>query len=157
MSVTRHTIAIEKIRSDKDTHFSGALAQNAIELENLSFPADWGTVGIQECVIEGITIQADQNLEWDVFIWATDGHSDTDLDLDKFIDFTNFATTDGKQIAGAGQYYYSSPSNLSIPYRDDDKTSELHVGLVNKSATAKNAGATGEVVVEFHVRPVYGV
>jgi len=80
------------------------------------------------------------------------------LDVDTFVDYFNYATTTGKRIAGAGQYYYASPSNnLDIAYRDADKSGKLHVLLVNRSATAKNAGATGEVKLRFVVRPIYGV
>lgn len=145
---------IAYLDSDKDTHFSGALAQNAIEFENITFPSYW--IGIKECIIEGISIQSDQNLEWDVMLFSKSSAEDTDLDLDTFIDFFNFPSTSGKQIAGAGQYYYAFPANImAIPYRDEDIKSQLHVGLVNRSATAKNAGATGEVKIRFALRPIY--
>ena len=149
---------IQYIKSDKDTHFSGALAQNAAEVEALNFPTDWVTLGISDIIIESVSIQSDQNLEWDVMLFSTDGTTDTDLDLDTFTDFFNFATTSGKQIGAANQFYYSSPSNnLQIPYKNTQNRSKLHVALVNRSATGKNAGATGEFTVEFAVRPVWGV
>ena len=150
--------ALQYVISDKETHFSGALAQNVVEIESIDFPTDWGIVGINETIIEGVSIQSDQNLEWDVFIFATSDTTDTDLDLDTFTDFFNFATTSGKQIAGTNQFYYSSPANfMAIPYRDSDNSSKLHVALVNRSATSKNAGATGEITIKFAVRPVWGV
>ena len=31
---------------------------------------------------------------------------------------------------------------------------ELHIALVNLSATAKNAGDTGDILIDFVVRPV---
>lgn len=158
MVATRGTLGIEYIRSDKDTHFTGALAQHAIEIEALSFPAMWGSAGIEECIIEGITIQFEQaDLDWDIFLFTTSGNQDTsDLDLDTYLDYFSFTT--GIQIAGANQFYYASPSNtMSIPYKDADNTQKLHVGLVNRSATAKNAGATGEIVVQFAVRPIHGI
>ena len=149
---------VQYIKSDKDTHFTGSLAQNAVEIEVLDLPTDWVTLGISDIIIESISIQSDQNLEWDVMLFSTDGTTNADLDLDTFTDFFNFATTSGKQIGATGQFYYSSPSNnLQIPYKNSDNESKLHVALVNRSATAKNAGATGEFTVEFALRPVWGV
>jgi len=37
------------------------------------------------------------------------------------------------------------------------RSKKLHVGLVNRSATGKNAGATGEIRVRFGIRPIFGV
>ncbi len=146
-------IGITYIRSDKDLHFTGALTENSAEHEDLDFPSDWEKTNINEILIQGITIQSDQNLEWDIFIWSKDSKDDSDLDVDTFIDFMNFPATIGKQIAGTGQYYYSL-SNLSIPYQDDGRQSKLHCSIVNRSSTAKLAGATGEVVVVFAASPV---
>lgn len=158
MTVHRDTLALEYIVTDKDTHFTGALAQNAIEVESIDFPADWSLLESHEIVIESIVVQSDQNLEWDIYLWSTSDYNETNLDADRFIDSFNFPTTAGKRIAGAGQYYYSAPSNnIMVPYKDEDRTSKLHIGLVNRSATAKNAGATGEIVVKIAARPVYGV
>ena len=149
-------LRIEYIESDKDNHFTGALTTNSMEVESLSFPSDWSTTERHECIIEGITLQSDQNLEWDVFIWAKSTAEDTsDIDLDEYLDFFNFVKTTGKQIAGSNQYYYPSLSNnVRVPYRDKDLSSKIHVGLVNRSATAKLAGATGEVKIRIVVRPI---
>lgn len=154
---TEYKTEIVILRSDKDTHFTGGLAQDAMETESINFPSDWRTAGINSCIIEGISIQSDQNLDWDVVIFSGSEFDNTDLDLDKAIDYTSFANTVGKQVGGAGQYYYPLASSpFKIPYVDEDRSGKLHVGLVNRSATAKNAGATGEVVITFILRPVWG-
>lgn len=153
MNVTTDTVGIEYIRTDKDTHFTGGINQNAKEDESINFPTDWGSLRINECVIEGIAIQSDQNLEWDVFIWTGSEYDNTDLDTDVFLEYVNFSTTSGKQIAATNQYYYAI-TGLEIPYKDADNTRKLHSSLCNRSATAKNAGATGEVVITFMVRPI---
>lgn len=141
--------------SDKDTHFTGVLAQNAIENESIDFPDLMGGVGVTDIIIEGISIQSDQNLEWDIILWSDDSYNTTDLDTADMVDYFNFPAASGKQIAGANQYYYPLPANyISIPYRSKD--SKMHVGLINRSATAKNAGATGEVKVRFMIEPVLG-
>ena len=154
----RDELAIVFLDTDKDTHFTGGIALNAMETESVAFPADWGKTNIDECIIESVVVQADQNLEWDIFIWSKAEFDNTDLDLDKFTDYINFPVTSGKRIAGANQYYYASPANnVKIPYRDQDRTQKIHIGLVNRSATAKNAGATGEIKLRLGIRPVYGV
>ncbi len=138
--------AIEYIRSDKDTDFTGAIAQDAQEQGNITgLSRNKGT-------IESISIQSDQNLEWDVFLFVSDTFENTDLDLDRFVEFANFPVSSGKQIAGANQFYYSL-TGLGIPYRDEDSSLELHIALVNRSATAKNAGATGEITITVGFRP----
>lgn len=159
MASSRFTQRIAIIRSDKDTHFSGALAQNAAEQEALAFP---GNLRTNELIIEAVTVQSDQNLEWDLVLWKAVAGANADLDLDNFVDYINFPATSGKQIAGAGQYYYASAASLAIPYKDEgaaDKATNasVHCSLVNRSVTGKNAGATGEVVVTLFVRPVYGI
>lgn len=145
------------IDSVAGTHFTGALAQNAIESESIDFPDLLGSVGVHDVIIEGVTVQSDQNLEWDVFIWSKNTYNTTNLDTAELVDYFNFPAANGKQIAGANQYYYPLPANeVSVPYRDEDNTGKLHISLVNRSATSKNAGATGEVTIRVIVRPIFG-
>lgn len=145
-------IPVYVVWTDKDSHFTGSLAQNAMEVENISgLPFQSGT-------IVGVVIQSDQNLDWDVFVWGKDELDNTDLDLDTFLGHAKLVVADGERIAGAGQYYYDTATASGYAFRgirfaDLDKTRELHVGLVNRNATAKNAGATGEVRVGFVVVP----
>ena len=148
-------------RSDKDTHFTGGLAQNAGEFETLSRTSGNPYPASNRFIIEKIAVQSDQNLDWDVVLWSGAAADATDLDADLFVEYEAFATTAGKQIAGANQFYYAT-SGLSIPYIDGDverrsNSPQVHVTLVNRNAAAKNAGATGEVVVVITMRPVYGL
>lgn len=146
------TNPIVYIRSDKDIHFTDSIAQNAKEDESIDFPNEIRRTN--EVIIEGIAIQSDQQLEWDLFIWSGAEYDNTDLDLDKFVEYVNFPSTSQKQIGGTGQFY-TAKTGLAIPYRDCDGTHKLHCSLCNRSAVSKNAGATGEVVVTFMVRPIY--
>ena len=135
------------IRTDKDTHFSGAIAQNAKEDENLT-----GLLN-NKCRITGVSLQSDQALDYRVIFWKTDGFDDTDLDDDTFcgeveVDLPFY----GYQIGGANQYYLDV-RGLEIDYEDEDASNELHVSLMNLSATGKEAGAIGEVVVEIYYEP----
>ena len=47
----RSTLGVRYVDSVETTHFTGALAQNAMELESLNFPSDWGTIGVSLRVI----------------------------------------------------------------------------------------------------------
>ena len=140
------------------THFTGALAQHAIESESIAFHDDLVNLGINDVLIESITIHADQNLDWDIYLWRDSNYEEAVLDNAEFIDYFNYANASGKQVAATGPFYYASPSNnLDIPYVDLDRTSKLHISLVNLHATAKNAGATGEVVIKVDYRPLWGI
>lgn len=134
---------LNTIRSDKDTHFTEAIAQNAKEDENIA-----GLLS-NNIRITKVAIQSDQQLDYRLIFWATDQFDNTDLDVDDFMAEREMdLTAYGFRIAGANQWYMEL-DNLGIQYSDDDATHELHISLQNLSATGKNAGATGEVVVEI--------
>jgi len=158
MSSGKDTLGIRYVDSDESSHFTGALVENAIELESIDFPSDWKTIGLGECIIESATVQSKQNLDWDLWIFSSSSGNSATLGDDGFIDGFSFPKTSGLRIAGANQYYYSSPSNhLAVPYYDEDRSSTIHIALINRSAVAKFTGATGEVKVRLMVRPIYGI
>ena len=135
---------IFSIRTDKDVHFTGAILQNAKEDENLT-----GLV-TNKIRISGISLQADEQLDYRVIFWSKDIFDDTDLDLDAYLgeaelDLTNF----GFRIGGANQYYLDL-RGIDIDYEDKDATRELHISLMNLSAAAKTAGGNGEVIAEIY-------
>lgn len=136
---------IHRVRSDKDTHFTTSLAQDALDIEDL------GTVQNPSKVIR-VTVWSDQNLAWDVVLFRTSsGQPATDADLDTMTDWVSFAAGDGVRFNSTGLYRYSV-SGLDLRYAGDNNT--LYLGLVNRSATSKNAGATGEVVIELEFESV---
>ncbi len=141
---------ITPIETDKDTHFTTELTQGAMETESIAMSADMIAIGIDRLVIIGLALQVSRNLEYDVIFWRTSGHDNTDLDLDKALGYVNFSRSDGKQVVGANQYRYPS-ENLKIFYRDEDQTSKIHVGLVNRSTITKEAGDT--ISLTFFVVP----
>jgi hypothetical protein len=137
-----------RIRTDKDVQFTGALVTNATENEDI-------VVGFAEAelhlTLTAITVVSDQNLAWELDFWDSSLFgSSSNMDADGFIGFWAFNATDAVRVAGAGSYRYYI-DGLQIPLTDADKTATLHVGLVNRSATSKIAGASGEIVVTFHV------
>jgi len=127
------------VRSDKDVEFTGALVQNAMELES------YGTIPTPKVVITGLTILSDQNLSWRIIFFGDSGADDTDADLDTMVASFDLIDTTGFQIAGAGLFRYSL-SGLEFRYAPEGR--QLHVGLMNLSAGSKNAGVTGEIVLE---------
>ncbi len=146
--------AFEITSTDKDTDFEGAANDGVALEEDISFPSDWVTTGMQTVEIINITIQSDQNLQWDISLYATDAHGNTDLDLDKIVTTVNYATTDAIQTAGAAQWRYDkNPTFRPFIYIDEDNTSEFHITLIPRGGN-KNAGGTGEVVIKIHAVPI---
>ena len=140
------------IRSDKDLAFTDALIEDAREDESLAFPNEIGRSN--EVLIETISIISKENREWDVYLFTKSGFSNADLDLDNFLTVVKFTEVSGNQIATAGSFYYSQ-ALLAIAYKDLDATSKLHISLVNRGIGTKTAGAAGEIILLFGVRPVY--
>lgn len=139
---------IEIVSTDKDTHFTGSIAINTQEKENLT------GLATNRYMIRGVNIQSDQLLKYRLVFWGSDTFDSTDLNLDTYIDDVELDMTVSPafRINNTGQYYLNV-GDLQIIYEDYDGTRELHIGLQNESATAKNAGATGEVQLDIKMSP----
>lgn len=136
-------IPFHTLRSDKDDHFTGAIAQNAVEEESLT-----GLIS-NKVTITGVVILSDQQLNYRVILYSTDAFANTDLDVDALFNEVEFDLPGyGWRIAGTGKYCMVI-TGLEIDYIDEDATKELHVALQNLSATGKTAGGDGEVVLRF--------
>ena len=133
---------IYTVSSDKDLHFTDALTKNAVERENIT------GLRSNRIRISKISIQADQQLLFELLLYGTDLFEEADLDKDRFIASVEFnlpkygfqQTTDQWRL---------DIEDLNIDYVDVDETKEVHVVLRNLSPTSKNAGATGEVKINF--------
>jgi len=70
---------IHTIRSDKDVHFTGSLAKNASESENIT--------GLQcdKIVITSVAIKSKQSLRYRLHFFSRDGFTNSDLDSDAFL------------------------------------------------------------------------
>lgn len=132
------------INSDKDVHFTGAIAENDIEEENIA-----GLLS-NKITITNVAIQAKENRSFDVMLFGKDIFADTDLNVDTFQSVIHLdIPTHGNQIGGANQYYLSNFCGLSVDYEDEDGTKELHIALRCRTAAGKTAGAVGEVKLTF--------
>ncbi len=140
------------LSTDKDVHFTGAIALNAIEYEDI--------VGLttNKITIKGVNIQAQEAMFYTLWLWKSIGHANVDIDVDSFREFVNLdVATSGKRIAGAGQWYLQT-TGLNILYEDDDPPSTtgkytLHIGLMVSAGAGKSAGAAGECQLDISYSP----
>ncbi len=129
------------LRTDKDDHFTTALAQNAIDLETVD------KLKITAVVISRVTIWSVENLDWDVmFFRNATSQPSADADLDSMVDWVRLPGSEAVQVTGSTLFRYSV-SGINIRYQPDDGAA--HIGLVNRSVAAKSAGAGGELVIEL--------
>lgn len=129
------------------TGYSGACVQNAM------IGADLAGLASNKIRIKRVKVQSIQSLDWQFFYFKTaTPWINADLDLDGFCGKTTFDAETGEQIAGANQYYYDS-GKTDVVYEDLTGTFNLHAGLINRSPTAKLAGATGYLIGEFEYEP----
>ena len=133
---------IYTISSDKDLHFTSQLVKNAVEREDLT------GLRSNRIRISKISIQADQQLLFEVLLYGTDAFEEADLDDDRFVASVelNLPTYGFQQTENQWRL---DVENLNIDYIDVDSTKEIHVVLRNLSPTTKTAGADGEVKLEF--------
>ena len=165
-----------RVASDATLHFRGTCAQNAMITETLDMkPLGLGAGGVCRARLRSLVIISVQNLAWGLYFWGSRTFQPPPvlavptpqaLNLDTFRGFWEFGATDAKQIAGTGQYYYYI-DGLDIPYADADQgpgtgpwnpaiMGFLHVGLVNRSASAKTAGDAGALVIHCGFEPTLG-
>jgi hypothetical protein len=145
---------IARIRTDKDVHFTGALATGAYEEENIET-----ALSCKKMAVLQAEMLSDQNLDYELWFFSKDTYDDVNLDDDAFLGKLDFdLATDGYQYGGSGKYYLSHEYAQPLILIDDDVGSgqgaEIHVALMNRDAVSKAAGGTGEVVVILTVEPV---
>ena len=129
----------EWLEIDGDTYFTDALIQDASENENLTIDRD-------EITLLNISLYAIEQLKYRMWFYSRDTFAANDLL--GYIDF-DLPTTGITKVIGATTYYYYNISDVDIPYRDADETSELHIQIENKSVAAKTAGAAGKVQISI--------
>jgi len=139
----RHrTKGIFAIRSDKDTHFTGAVAVGITENESLA--------GLEsdKITILRVLVTSVENLAFTIAFFGANTFQDTDIDLDAYTGEVQFVAADGVRMNAAGfpQYYYDSGA-LEMPYIDALNSGTLNVAYVCRDAAGKQAGVLGSVVV----------
>lgn len=147
---------IIQVRTDKDIHFTGALAQNAQATENI-VPAASIAAGLHcRSRLRSIGITSKENLSWEIALYGTDQfNSPTDMDSVIRYGWWTFDAASATRVAATGNYYYYV-DGLDVAYRDADQTGEIHLALINRSAAGKTAGADGEIVIVLGLDPTQG-
>ncbi len=143
------------IVSLKGSNFTEGLAQWVASAMN-NRPL-WPSSGSRRFLIRAIEVLARENFGPELNFFSTAAGFTTDPATDTAIARFGFIATMGEQIGGAGLWRYYV-DGLAIPYVDLDTVNTgtpptLHVILQNISATAKTAGAPGEIVVTVYVEP----
>lgn len=127
------------LQTTTTTHYTGALAEGAVEIE--TFP---GLRGDGQGEITAIEIESLQNLDWQVEL----------LDQSNAIKHATrliAANATEYTISGVKKYYYSvTDLNIPIPFEAGYNT--VLIGLRNMSSTAKTAGAAGAVKVTLVIQ-----
>jgi len=109
---------------------------------------------VLRCRLKSIRILSVQLLPWEVQLYrSATGIGGAVIDTESFVGLWSFTGSgnsgDGSQATGDTFYYYYV-DGLDVPYEDADRSSQIHVRLVNRhAATAKIAGAGGAVAIEF--------
>jgi len=135
------------VRTSSSVEFTDALITNAAENENIVLPSALSGVGGNATnIVRAIQIVATENLAYELDFYGTDAFNSATPNLNRFLGLWAFAASDGTRVAGTGLYRYYI-DGLDIPLWDYDKTGEMHVALVNRSAAAKTAGAGGALTV----------
>jgi hypothetical protein len=150
------------VRTDPATQFLAACAQNAALTENLIQGSGAGQIdgsvaggNTVRSRLRALLVMSAQNLAWEVVLWGKDTFNTGAIETQYPLAQWAFAAGDGTQIGGAGLYYYYV-DGLDMPYSDLDRTGELHLMLVNRSAGAKNADAAGAVLIQLQLEPTSG-
>lgn len=153
------------LRSNAATDCTGVLFQNEacnISLKLHGQVAPGVSPRADEVLIRSITILSIQNLAWDINIYTKDTRNTEDIDADTFLDYVSFTAANGLQTTpnvGGTAYRYQS-RDLNIRYRDMDAveetstTSEIHLQIVNRSTSFKEADASGKIVVIVTAEPI---
>lgn len=129
------------LRSLKGTHFTTAIAQNAIDIEAIASAQ-------KELVVSSISIWSVQNLDWDImFFKSISSQPSSDPDLDTMTGRFLFSNTTAVQVAGAGLFRHFLGG---LDFRYSTNTGNFNIGLINRHATGKEAGATGYFVIELN-------
>jgi len=105
-----------RIRSDKDLHFTTAIAANGgIEEEDIIFPSR-----AKKCAVVHASIQADEALNWELWLASRSMKQLTDLDGDSVLGKISLdLATNGKRYAAGAQYYYDTPLTSPMPFVEE--------------------------------------
>jgi hypothetical protein len=149
-----------RVRTDKDTHFLGAIAQDNGLHETLTVDPQ-GLAAGKHCRgrLKALRILSKENLAWEVWLFGNSLFDNADADLERFLGRWTFAAGDGIRATvggGADDHYHYYIDGLDVGIEDLDRAGALYIRLVNRSVAAKSADAAGALVIEFVIEPTLG-
>lgn len=147
---------VQILRTDPATDFTGALAQNVMATLNKSVANVGGGLTVRYR-LKGLIIASMENLAWEVWLFANNLFATGNPATAKPLGYWSFAAADAKRPAAASGLYYYYIDGLDIPVVDDDSLTQLHIGLMNRSAASKTAGAAGALSIGFVLEETNGL
>jgi len=135
------------IQTDKYIHFTQELLQNQCENEILNLPTN-------KCVIDGITIQSKQPLNYKLIIFGNNYFNNSNMNIEKFIGSIDLNLTQSQtfRIDNSNQYRLNS-EDLRIFYQDYNETNKLYISLMNMSTAPKVSGIDGDIQINIKISP----
>lgn len=140
------------VRSNPDTQYTGAILQNESENEDIQLAPSMQAVG-NPLRLTALSLISVQNLSWELWLFGSSVFQSADFAADQFLGMWGFNAADARRVnSGTFAQYYYYIDGLNIPYVDRSASGSvlpsLHAALVNRSVTAKIAGAAGDIVVQ---------
>lgn len=135
--------------------FLGAIAQNAAAFLSLDVKAL--SVGENvDAILKSVHIVSVEDLDWELWFFRTSGAAgnSTDPDVNSAYGVAVLPST-AVRIGAAGLYHFYL-EDLDIPLLDSERTSKIHMALINRAAAGKTAGAAGAVRVALSIEPALG-
>lgn len=129
--------------TDKNIHFTEKIVYGEMEGESIDFPSNWRKIGLQKLLVDSIWLKSDQPLDWRLRFWTNDA-IDADFEEIEMV----------RQESDTELFYYTYEFDEPFLYEDKDKTSKIHIGLINGSTVSKTAGGAGEVEIGLEIRSV---
>lgn len=153
------------VPTDPARHFRLALPTGA--LETLDLRMDEGLAAGRHCrsIVRHLTVVARQALAWEIVFFCRRGFELASPATSGFLCAWRFSASNGVQY-GTSPLYYFQAENIDLPYYDadfedralprDQQGGHLHLMLVNRSPTQKDAGDAGEILITAYMEPTYG-
>jgi hypothetical protein len=135
--------------------FTGTIAQNAAAFASLDVKALSLGENV-DALLRAVTIVSMEDLDWELWFFTKTGTAGNSAapDTNTLIGRVVLPTT-ALQIAATGLYTFVADA-LQVQLYDEDRTSKIHMALVNRAAASKTAGAAGAVRVSLSVEPTLG-
>lgn len=138
------TNVVSTISTTPASEFTTSLATNASDTEDISGLSDTNVE------ISNLMFRSRQNLNYDLFLFASSTYEYDDYIGKIELDLPSYGETYVDPVS-AVTWYIMDLQGLGIQYYASD--SELHLALINRSATTKVAGANGYVSMTFKYVP----